>query len=131
MAIRESQDRRVGLYPEKLLTLEEAARQLDISVEEVEGFIEAKRLPSFRLAGNWVRVRWKDVEALQRELKSKKGPAHPEAGSLDAQAGGIPSFKAQGIPSIWERLIDFFYFNDFYLVTFLILVILLVLILIL
>ena len=104
MAIREEQDRRVGLNPEKLLTLEEAARRFSIPAGDLEAMIHQKKLPVFRLGGQLLRVRWRDLQGLQPR---KIHPAVP--------------FR--------ERVRDFFYFNDFYLVAFLILLTLLAIIL--
>lgn len=105
MAVREEQDRRVGGHPEKFLTLEEAARRLRCSVGDVEAMVQNGKLPSFRLGGNLLRLRLSDVEALwsRSAIRDK--------------------------PFSWERLADFIYFNDFYLVTLLVILLLLALIL--
>lgn len=98
MALREIQTGRVGGQSEKLLTLEEAARRLGLPAESVENLILEGKLPSFRLAGNLLRFRLKDVETLRLEREKKRGRR----------------------PSLFDRVSDFFYFNDFYLVAFLI-----------
>ena len=107
MAVRKVQSGRVGGYPEKFLSLEEAARRLGIRTDDVEQLILEGKLPSFRLGGNLLRFRLKDVEGirLEREARSSRGP------------------------SLFERIRDFFYFNDFYLVAFLIFLTLLAIIL--
>ncbi len=114
MAIREEQDRRVGFNPEKLLTLEEAARQSGIPADDLEAMIREKNLPTFRLGGRLLRVRWGDVEGLQ----PKKVNGQPHAGRSPAARDPF-----------WERARDFLYFNDFYLVAFLIFLTLLAVIL--
>ena len=100
MAVREVQSVRVGCHPEKLLTPEETARRLGLPAEKVEDLILEGKLPSFRLAGDLLRFRLRDVEKLrlQRQAKSARRPA-----------------------SFFERIPDFFYFNNFYLIAFLIL----------
>lgn len=102
MEVREGQDRRVGFDPEKLLTLEEAARRLGIPADDVEAAIREGRLAAFRLAGDLLRVRLGDVERMR--------PRPAPRGSLR------------------DRLADFFYFNDFYLLAILILIALLAII---
>lgn len=109
MAVRTSEDRRVGGEPEKLLTLEEAARRLQRPADDVEVMIRQGKLPSFRLGGALLRVRLQDVEAV-RQGKSAR--------------------PARGRPAtLWERVVDFFYFNDFYIVVLLLLLTLLAIIL--
>ena len=56
MAVREDQNRRVDRNPEKLLTLEQAARRLGLPADDVEVMIRSGRLPSFRLGGALLRV---------------------------------------------------------------------------
>ena len=107
MAVREVQSGRVGGHPEKLLTLEETARRLGILADQVEDLILAGKLPSFRLAGNLLRFRFQDVEVLRLERDHRRSRR----------------------PSLFDRIRDFFYFNDFYLVAFLIFLTLLAIIL--
>ena len=102
MAVREVQSGRVGGHQEKLLTPEETARRLGLKTEEVEDLILAGKLPSFRLAGNLLRFRLQDVERI----------------CLQRQPGKRPRRAAS---SLIERVSDFFYFNSFYLIAFLIL----------
>ena len=106
MAVREVQSGRVGGHPEKLLTVEEAARRLGLPTEGIEELILQGKLPSFRLAGNLLRFRLRDVETLR----------------LDRQKRGSRR------PSLFEWIYDFFYFNNFYLIAFLILLTLLAII---
>ena len=105
MAVREDEDRRVGGHPEKFLTLEDAARRLHCPADDVEAMVRAGELEAFRLGGNLLRVRLADVEAIQRNRPL------PVAG--------------QEVRSLRDRLADFLYFNDFYLVALLIILTLL------
>jgi excisionase family DNA binding protein len=102
VAVRTGKDRRVGGGSEKLLTLEEAARRLHLPADDVEAMIRRGGLSSFRLGGTLLRVRAGDIDALQREC------------------------RPQG--TFWERLVDFFYFNDFYILLLLLLLTLLTII---
>jgi len=119
MAVRESQDRQLGGHPEKLLTLEEAAQRLKRSADEVQGLIGQGRLEAFRLGGSLLRVRLQDVERLRLEGGAARG--------FGADRPVRPARVGRASP--WERMRDFFYFNDFYLVALLILLILLAVIL--
>jgi len=55
----------VGGEPEKLLTLQEAARRLGLPADDVGVMIREGSLPSFRLAGNLLRLKLRDVERLR------------------------------------------------------------------
>lgn len=121
MAVRPDEDRRVGGDPEKLLTLEEAARRLGVDPDGVEQMIRQGRLASFRLGGHLLRVRLADVERLQGTSSAGRAPSSRSVGvSSRARARGSRP---------WDRVLDFFYFNDFYLVALLILLTLLAVIL--
>ena len=99
MAIRQNTSGRVGGEPEKLLTLEEASRRLGVTTDAVEELILERKLTSFRLGGNLLRLRLQEVETLRSEREKRR------------------SRKL----SVLERIREFFYFNDFYLIAFLIL----------
>jgi excisionase family DNA binding protein len=121
VAVQQGQDRRVGGDPEKLLTLEEAAKRLLVSPDDVEQMIQRGRLASFRLGGHLLRVRLGDVERLR---------AHATGSSASAsRSTGLPTRKRSGLGRFWDRVLDFFYFNDFYLVALLLLLTLIALIL--
>ena len=109
MAVRESENRRVGSGPEKLLTLEEASRQLGIPPDDVEAMVRSGKLPAFRLGGSLLRIRFRDLQAVRPALADRP--------------------KVQPVSSGKDRWSDFFYFNDFYLVAFLVILTLLALIL--
>lgn len=114
MAVRSSEDRRVGGQPEKLLTLEEAARRLRLPADDVEAMIRQGKLSSFRLGGVHLRVRLQDIEALQTDRPADLRPSR---------------MRRRDGTTLWERVIDFFYFNDFYIVVLVLLLTLLAIIL--
>ncbi len=116
MEVREGKDRRVGFDPEKLLTLEEAARRLGIPADDVEAAIREGRLAAFRLAGDLLRIRLGDLERFGRS----RAPSSP------ARAASSRTAASRG--SLRDRVADFFYFNDFYLLALLILIALLAII---
>lgn len=119
MEVRPDQDRRVGGDPEKLLTLEEAAHRLGVGTDDVEQMIRQGQLDSFRLGGHLLRVRLGDVERLRTTSSGAQAPI--------SRSVGMPSRRRAG--HLWDRVLDFFYFNDFYLVALLILLTLLAVIL--
>ena len=123
----------MGGHSEKLLTLEEAARALGIPPDDVEGLIRSGRLPSFRLGGALLRLRQSDVEALRSEIARR--PDSPPRQVVTSEAGrGAPTLSrpsptpevstASRPATAWDRIVDFFYYNDFYLIAFLIVLVL-------
>ena len=93
---------------EDLLSPKEAAEFLEISEEELRSLVQKHQVPSHQVAGAFLRLKKKDVEELkirwriERDLFPKKEPvlAHDTAVS---KAGFL------------EKLRDFWYFNDFYI----------------
>lgn len=123
MAVREDENRRVGGGSEKLLTLEEAARRLSIPADDVGSLIRAGKLPSFRLGGSMLRVRLADVEMVGQEVRRSRSARVP-AEEISASGYTLPAASH----AWWDRVADFFYFNDFYLVAILLILTLLAII---
>ena len=130
MAVRSGEDRRVGGEPQKLLTLQEAARRLQLPADDVEAMIRQGKLVSFRLGGSHLRVRFQDVEAIrQGRAVGPDRPAPSGSGTFFTASGEKVPDPFSGPASLWERVVDFFYFNDFYIVALLLLLTLLAIIL--
>jgi len=91
---------------EKLITLKEAAKLLSISPEEVERWVREGRLPAFQICGEYLRFRREEIERFKRERF--------EIPSSTSSAGETRSDRY----GFLDGLYDFFYFNDFYLVSF-------------
>lgn len=85
---------------EKLLTVRETSHILNLTEKEVLDLAEEGRIPAYRVGGQYLRFKREQVEGYKREiLKSspQKSPAHRY--------------------SLVERIGDFIYFNDFYLLS--------------
>ncbi len=91
---------------EKLLTTREVSKILDISEKDVIELTQANKIPHFKVAGEFLRFKKEDIVGLRREIQ-KKFNIHKEKASLT------------------ERIRDFLYFNDFYIISSLIIVVLL------
>ena len=126
MAVREGEDRRVGGGPEKLLTLEEAARRLQLPADDVEALVRTGKLQSFRLGGSLLRVRLWDVEKFLAQRATPAPQPEPQRVTPAPGAQGAPS--GVRVRSAWDMLLDFLHFNDFYLVAILIILTLLAII---
>lgn len=85
----------------KLLTAEEVAQRLGVDVSEVNVLVATGKLAAYRLGGQFVRFRQDEVETLvrgarPRAKRPRRAPHAPAAG--------------------WgERLREFVYLHDFYL----------------
>ena len=113
----------MGGQPEKLLTLGEAARRLGVPADDVQNLVRSGKLHAFRLGGNLLRVRSADVENIRQELvqRSAGGRGSHKPIRVVRRKESVPAAPA----SAQDRLMDFFYFNDFYLVAILAILILL------
>jgi excisionase family DNA binding protein len=129
--------------PEKLLSIKEVADYLKISEEEVKRLVDAGEIPAYKIGDTFLRFRKEQIDAIRSEISEfeKKEPEHAKP-TLD-QKGRIthpytqmerdikrkePSTRQYDY-TVAERVKDFFYFNDFYIISFLLIVFLMYLIL--
>lgn len=81
----------------KLLTEEEVAKRLEISIDEVKKLVDSGKLPAYKIAGQYLRFKEEEVEALIKKPHR----------------------------SIAERIREFIYFYDFYIIAFIIILVIL------
>ncbi len=93
---------------EKLLTVRDVSLVLGISEKEVVDLAENGVIPAYKVGGVYLRFKRQQVE----EFRKSFGAHPPDAGSQ-------PDYPLK------DRVSDFFYFNDFYIVSILIAVLLL------
>lgn len=96
---------------EKLLTVREASLILGVSEKEVLELSEKGALPAYKIGGVYLRFKREQVLEYKKRIK----PFSPAAG------------PRQGY-TLRERISDFFYFNDFYILTIVLIILLLVVI---
>ncbi len=92
---------------EKLLTIRDVALYLNISEREVMDLAEQGKIPAYKIAGVYLRFRKEQVEAYKNSL-----------GPRDASSG-------RDMYPFREKVSDFFYYNDFYILSTLIVLFLL------
>ena len=85
---------------EKLLTVREVSLILAVSEKEVLDLAESAALPAYKVGGVYLRFKREQVEEYR---KSQKPVSNPRAASKEY--------------SFQDRLSDFFYFNDFYILS--------------
>lgn len=94
---------------EQYLNLHEAAEMLEISEEELRAIVQKHQVPVHNIAGAFLRLKKKDIEELkirwriQRELFPKRDRYFVHRSTVEA-------------PTWRDRVSDFWYFNDFYVV---------------
>jgi len=85
---------------EKLLTVREVSTLLNISEKDVMNLAEAGLIPAYKVGGVFVRFKKEQVENYKKTLRP-----HPSVTKVSPK-DEYP-FK--------EKIIDFLYFNDFYI----------------
>lgn len=91
---------------EKLFTTREVSHTLGISEKEVINLADKNIIPHFKVAGEFLRFKKEDVLRVRSAIKKKYNISERKDRSL-------------------ERVREFIYFNDFYLVSVMIIIILL------
>ncbi len=83
---------------EKLLTVREVSMLIGISEKEVLDLAETGLLPAYKVGGVYIRFKQNQVESYRLKNKSQE-----------------QMLKEY---SFWDRICDFFYYNDFYILSF-------------
>ena len=97
--------------PEKLLTLTEVSRLLEISQEAVKKLVKKGELPAYKIGGAFLRFRKEQIEAIRKEIPAR----FTEAGKPERPLK--PKEEVTYSESQRDRIADFFYFNDFYIIS--------------
>jgi len=120
--------------PEKLLSIKEVAEYLKLSEEEVKRLVDVGEIPAYKIGGSFLRFRKEQIDGIRIEIDDaeKKEPEHAHP-VLDAKGHATHPYTKleQEIKrkepvtrrydyTLFERISDFFYFNDFYILCFLI-----------
>ena len=120
--------------PEKLLTIQEAARYLGLPEEEIKRLVDIGEIPAYKVGGTFLRFRKEHIDAIRPEialieeaqpehakpiLDSHGRPTHPYT-DLEEDIKRKEPITRQYDYTLAERIKDIIYFNDFYIVSFLI-----------
>ena len=100
--------------PEKFLNLGEAAEILHISEDRLNELVQQGKIPAYKIAGQFLRFDKEQVEKYVGSLSTSPPPT--------TQAKKEDNYKKE------DRLVDFLYFNDFYIISFVLIVLILLLI---
>ncbi len=125
--------------PEKLLTIKEVAEHLKLPEEEVKRLVDIGEIPAYRIGGSFLRFRKEQLDAIRSEItefetvEKDQGkvstdlpakPAHPYT-EMERDIKKKEPITRQYDYTFAERIKDFFYFNDFYILSFLVIGVLL------
>jgi len=97
---------------EKLLTIRDVAEYLGLSEKEVIDLAESGSIPAYKIGGVYLRFKRQQVEETKKRLKL-----------LSRREKSSQKYTLR------DRVSDFFYFNDFYILSFLIVILMLFIIL--
>ena len=93
---------------EEYLGMKESAELLDVSEVELRGLVQKHQIPSHQVAGAFLRLKKKDVEDLKIKWRIER-ELFPEKEVFFSHHNTVQ--KA----GFFEKLGDFWYFNDFYI----------------
>ena len=118
--------------PEKLLSIQEVADHLGISEEEVKRLVDVGEIPAYKIGGSFLRFRREQIDAIRNEImeveekEAVNVPAAPVPRAeqthtytdLEREIKAKEPVTRQYDYTVGERVKDFFYFNDFYILSF-------------
>jgi excisionase family DNA binding protein len=129
--------------PEHLLNIKEVAAYLGVSEDEVKRLVDIGEMPAYKIGDSFLRFRKEQVDAVKSEislfekadparvdvkLDSKGQPTHPFT-ELEKDVKRREPAVRQYDYTFAEKIQDFIYYNDFYIVSAVIVVVLLFIIL--
>lgn len=106
--------------PEKLLTLRELSEYLGISEEKITDLVDKKVIFAYRIGGELLRFRKEQIEAIRSEIDSRVNEADRISGG-EAPKKGKEKLETLGAgkadSTFRDKIADFFYFSDFYILS--------------
>lgn len=123
--------------PEKLLTIKEVAEYLKLSEDEVKRLVDMGEIPAYKIGDSFLRFRKEQIDAIRSEIRefetdSARAATIPSAGpaqahpytDLEREIKLKSPVTMQYDYTFAERIRDFFYFHDFYIICFAIIAVL-------
>ena len=95
--------------PEKLFTIKEAAAELGLSETELKTLTDQGKIPVYKVGGVFLRYDRAELSAFKERI-SKRGVTEV------AVIADTRVYAASGM-SFFEKISDFFYFYDFYILS--------------
>lgn len=114
--------------PEKLLTLKELSAYLNMHENEIQKLVDDGVIPAYVIGGSFLRFRKEQIDAIKDELMARSSQPAVEKEAVHGPVLEIKEEPAEIKESFADKIHDFFYFNDFYIVSAFIVAVLLVII---
>ena len=129
--------------PEHLLNIKEVSEYLGVSEEEVKRLVDIGEIPAYKIGDSFLRFRKEQIDAVKQEISDveEKDPNRVEV-KLDAKGRQThvytesEKYAKRKIPAarqydynLAEKIQDFLYYNDFYILSAIIIAALLLIIL--
>ncbi|MDP3791792.1 MAG: helix-turn-helix domain-containing protein [Candidatus Omnitrophota bacterium] len=129
--------------PEHLLNIKEVADYLGVSEEEVKRLVDMGEIPAYKIGDSFLRFRKEQIDAVKSEigdvekkdpnrveikLDDKGKPTHPYT-DLENDIKLKEPVISQYDYTVAEKARDFFYYNDFYILSAVVVAVLLAIIL--
>jgi excisionase family DNA binding protein len=102
--------------PEKLMTLRELSEYLRVSEEKLTSLVDEKVVPAYRIGGELLRFRKEQIDAMRREIDTRIKDPGKTKDPRDAAKPGLRPAVERG-NTFLDTAMDFFYFNDFYILS--------------
>ncbi len=117
--------------PEKLLTLQELSDYLGISEEKIIDLVERKVIVAYKLGGELLRFRRDQIDAIRSEIDSRisskdKAPVVQTPKRPKERLEVMDTKRSRD--TFIDKIADFFYFSDFYVVSAVLIALLLIVI---
>jgi len=107
--------------PEKLFTLQQAAQYLKLSEEEILELVDEGEVPAYKIGGTFFRFRKEQLDAIKKNLpdideqyKQKISTHKVDIGVYEAKKEEIDTPQ---VISFQEKIKDFIYYNNFYILS--------------
>ena len=106
--------------PGKLLTLRELSEYLGLSEEKITDLVDKKVIFAYRIGGELLRFRKEQIDAIRSEIDSRVSEADRIARGEEPKKGKekletLGAIKADS--TLRDKIADFFYFSDFYILS--------------
>jgi len=98
--------------PEKLFTIKELSGYLNIPEEKIERMVEIGDIPAYVIGGSFLRFRKEQIDLMKDEILAKL-----KENSQASAAKAVYEIKETAAvrDTFLDRIKDFIYFNDFYI----------------